>query len=223
MEKRNDWEKLSHIIEEYEPDPDLALRAIEKINQRESTVAFKKAPNKQAIFAASVIGLVIAVFLAIFLPLYLTRNRVQILLYCEDEVEYSVISDIDSFVASNNLQVEYFTEKTANNRCARIKSNGEIAYIIQELLCVSDNDFDIINLKVVVLKNAEFEFNKNFRAIINSLEINNIRVEYNSNSKNNQNIINCKFNYRNVSYFLEITTSDNATQTIEKYVNMLIN
>ena len=43
MEENQDlFEKLRQIRDSYDPDPDLANRVIEKINQREATVAFKK-------------------------------------------------------------------------------------------------------------------------------------------------------------------------------------
>lgn len=36
------FEKLEQIKNDYEPNPDLANNVIQKINQRESTVTFKK-------------------------------------------------------------------------------------------------------------------------------------------------------------------------------------
>ena len=179
MEERNDWEKLNHIIEDYEPDPDLAFRAIEKINQRESTVTFKKAPNKQVILAVSLVGLIIAVFLAIFLPLYLTRNRVQILLYSEDEVEYSFISDIDSFIQEENLNIKYFSGVMSTYQVATIKQNNNIAFVMQDCFFVSSMELDNVNLKAVVLQNAEFDFYKLFNTDSTYMKINNISVAYN--------------------------------------------
>lgn len=41
-DKQDSWEKFLNLTDEYQPDLEIANRVIEKINQRESTVAFRK-------------------------------------------------------------------------------------------------------------------------------------------------------------------------------------
>ena len=72
MEDKQDlFDKLMQIKDSYEPDPDLAKKVLEKINQRESTVAFKEPAPKWFWFA--LVGILVAAAV-VFLSVYLTRT-----------------------------------------------------------------------------------------------------------------------------------------------------
>lgn len=222
MEENQDlFEKLRQIRDSYDPDPDLANRVIEKINQREATVAFKKPVPKWIWY---LIGGLIAAFLAVFLPVYLTRNS-KLVIYSSENIIFEDIRDMDGFLSENNLNFKYFKTEPENDRLAKIKDNGTYAYITQEFTGIGENGFDVVVLNVVLMKNAEFEFYNSFNSLNEKTVINKININYsiyNSINDNSSNIL-AKFVLKGKTYFLEIDTQDDGTAVLEKYINQLLN
>ncbi len=222
MEENQDlFEKLRQIRDSYDPDPDLANRVIEKINQREATVAFKKPVPKWIWY---LIGGIIAAFLAVFLPVYLTRNS-KLVIYSSENIIFEDISNMDGFLSENNLNFKYFKTEPENDRLAKIKDNGTYAYITQEFTGIGENGFDVVVLNVVLMKNAEFEFYNSFNSLNEKTVINKININYsiyNSINDNSSNIL-AKFVLKGKTYFLEIDTQDDGTAVLEKYINQLLN
>ena len=222
MEENQDlFEKLRQIRDSYDPDPDLANRVIEKINQREATVAFKKPVPKWIWY---LIGGLIAAFLAVFLPVYLTRNS-KLVIYSSENIIFEDISNMDGFLSENNLNFKYFKTEPENDRLAKIKDNGIYAYITQEFTGIGENGFDVVVLNVVLMKNAEFEFYNSFNSLNEKTVINKININYsiyNSINDNSSNIL-AKFVLKGKTYFLEIDTQYDGTAVLEKYINQLLN
>ncbi len=223
MEENQDlFEKLRQIRDSYDPDPDLANRVIEKVNQREATVAFKKPVPK---WIWCLIGGIIAAFLAVFLPVYLTRNNSKIVIYSSENIIFEDISDMGGFLSENKLNLKYFKTEPKNDRLAKIKDNGTYAYITQEFTGIGENGFDVVSLNVVLMKNAEFDFYADFDSLYDSMVINNINISYsiyNTINDNNSNIL-AKFILKGKTYFLQIDTQDDGMAVLEKYINQLLN
>lgn len=223
MEENQDlFEKLRQIRDSYDPDPDLANRVIEKVNQREATVAFKKPVPKWVWY---LIGGLIAAFLAVFLPVYFTIINSKLVIYSSENIVFEKISDMDGFLSENKLDLKYFKDESANNRLAKIKANGTFAYVTQEYNSIGENGFDAVILNVVLMKNAEFEFYNSFNSLNEKTVINKININYsiyNSINDNSSKIL-AKFVLKGKTYFLQIDTQDDGMAVLEKYINQLLN
>lgn len=222
MEDKQDlFDKLIQIKDSYEPDPDLAKKVLEKINQRESTVAFKEPAPKWFWFA--LVGILVAAAV-VFLSVYLTRTTdIKITIYSAESIQVDELENLESFVSENNLEFNYFKAEIATNKVARVIENNILAYIEQDLVCVGDTGFDFLNLKAVLLKNAEFEFYSNFKTLDKSFIINEISIRYSEYERLEDKMVYANFDFKDNSYFLEINTNDGGTAVLEKYINQLLN
>ena len=221
MEDKQDlFDKFIEVADSYSPDPDLAEKAIEKINQREATVTFKKPIPKWVWYAMC--GFLVAVIVAVFLSVYLTRPNIRITVYSAESIESEDIENLNSFISENNLDIKYFKDKQANSSIAKIKETGAFAYITQSFYDIGETGFDILELKVVLLQNAEFEFYSTFNSLNNSIVIQNIKVNYSIYETLNNKSYLSKFDYEDKSYFLEIRSKDSATAVLEKYITQLL-
>lgn len=215
------FEKLEQIKNDYEPNPDLANNVIQKINQRESTVTFKKPIPKWVWYV--VCAVLAAIAFVVIMSVHFTKSDTQITIYSAENIEIEKIEDLDSFINENNLDCRYFDNKDAFNNIALIKDTRKIAYLVQAVDCIGESGFDSIELKVVLLKNAEFEFYSEFALITEQTVVSGINVLYQISETIDQNNIKAKFVFEGKQYFLEIDTYDSGTEVLEKYINQLIN
>lgn len=222
MEDKQDlFDKLMQIKDSYEPDPDLANKVIERINQREATVAFKEPAPKWFWFA--LVGIIVAAAV-VFLSVYLTRTTdIKITIYSAESIQVNELENLESFVSENNLEINYFKDETATNKIARVIENNNLAYIEQDLVCIGDTGFDFLNLKAVLLKNAEFEFYTSYGSLTNSIILEDIDIQYAILEETTNVRIYARFEYETNAYFLEIRTNDSGTAVLEKYVSQLLN
>lgn len=222
MEDKQDlFDKLMQIKDSYEPDPDLAKKVLAKINQRESTVAFKKPAPKWFWFA--LVGILVATAV-VFLSVYLTRTTdIKITIYSAEQIEVEEIDNLENFISDNNLELKLFKDKYAINSIAKIKDNGAFAYVTQSFDDIGETGFDSIELKVVLLQNAEFEFYSSFNTLNKSTIFQNINVYYTTYESMDNISILAKFYLQDNTYFLEISTNDSETIVLEKYINQLLN
>lgn len=219
-EDKNNWEKLIHLPNEYDPDPELAKRAIASIKAQEEEKKSRKTVSPWVGIAAT--ACVCAVGVAIVLPICLSPKTSEIIYYDTTKISYVDVSDISEFSAINNYNICYFDEETLNTQCAVISENGTNAFILQSGFYISSSGFDEINLKVVLLSNAEFSFYGDFSTLTEYIEINNITITYFAYKDISNNLYKAKFTYENVPYYLEITTKDEGTEVLEKYIDLLI-
>lgn len=222
MEDKQDlFDKLMQIKDSYEPDPDLAKKVLEKINQRESTVAFKEPAPKWFWFA--LVGILVAAAV-VFLSVYLTRTTdIKITIYSAESIQVDELENLESFVSENNLDFNYFNDETAINKIARVIENNNLAYIEQDLVCIGETGFDFLNLKVVLLQNAEFEFYSSFESLNDEIIVEDIIINYSIYERTDSKSFLAKFDYGINFYFLEIRTNDSGTAVLEKYINQLLN
>lgn len=165
---------------------------------------------------------VCAVGAAIVLPICLSPKSSEIIYYDMDKIAYSQISDIESFVHDNDLDIHYYSVSMTKSQSAVIKDNNELAFIEQDLIYFSELGFDSINLKIVLLSNAKFDFYSDYIELSKDLVVSDIGVLYEINTVNENNLYKAKFTYENVPYYLEITTKDEGTEVLEKYIDLLI-
>lgn len=225
-EEKNKWEKLVNLTEEYDPDPNLANEVLAKINQRESTVKFRR---RLPLFIALALFLACAVFLAIFLPLYLSPekpnpnpNPVEDIFYSADSIDYDDISDLQGFVNDNGLKLHYYSTGMEMNQTARLKETRELVYIVQETVLFTETSMDEITLNIVLIPNAEFDFCKNYSSLPLTASVSGISVQYLKDTKDTF-VYRAKFTYEDITYYLEINTVDDSADKLEEYINTLIN
>lgn len=167
------------------------------------------------------------VFLAVFFPVYCSGSKSDITLYTLENIEFEGIDNMNNFVVINNYDFSYFDTELINNRVAKIKSNSEIGYILQNAVFIGESSFDKIVLRIVVMPNSKFEFYKDFEALTQSINVSGIEIDFLAN----YNIVNtgqqikyfAKFNFENYDYYLELETSETETTVLEKYIKILIN
>lgn len=217
-EDQDKWEKLINITDDYQPDPDLANKAILKLNQRENAKDRKPFFKRMALLAC---GIVLGI--AIFLPVYFSNTAPQIIYYSDDSLEYSTIEDIDLFVAENELNVHYFNIETVNSQCVKIKDNGNLAYLKQRMFYVNGYSFDEINLKVILISNTEYSFCEDYEILPQQEMIMNIPVSFSVNKDNQSVEYKTKFVYEDRQYFLDITTPNEDLNKLSQYIDLLIN
>ena len=215
------FEKLEQIKNNYEPNPDLANNVIQKINQREATVTFKK-PIPQWVWYV-VCAVLVAIAFAVIMSVHFTKSDTKITIYSAESIEFEKIDDLENFINENDLDCRYFDNKDAFNNIALIKDTRKNAYLIQTVYCIGESGFDSIELKVVLLKNAEFEFYSEFALATEQTVVSGVNVFYQISETIDQNNIKAKFVFEDKQYFLEIDTYDSGTEVLEKYIKQLIN
>ena len=226
MRKGNEkWEKLIHITDEYVENPNLAAKAIEQIQAKQKIKKrnwfLRSWKYVAACSAAMVVGLCVGI------PIYNamnTPNVPEIIYYETSEIAYEKVSNPNEFVMENELDIHYFNFPTTKTQGAFIKSTGEFAFLNQDMLYIDDMGFDEVNLKVVLKKNAEFDFYKRFSTIEQSKTINEVEVQYGTSISDGESEVSflAKFTYEQAEYYLEISTEGDVLERLELYVNMLI-
>lgn len=206
--------KLENLPSEYEPNPEVAKRAIAQLKAREQV---KKSKNKRFWKIFAPVALCLVTLFAVGLPLYLTNLPVEPVYYDDNSIKNATISN-------NELEltgIKYF--KKANSLKYYIEENSSLAYIEQNYY--NNEKLEFVALKVVVIKNATFSFEKYYDALdYSSTVINGTKVYYNDvyYEEEFNHIVKAKFNYGGHKYYLEITTCDTPIDALENYVNELL-
>lgn len=224
-EDKNNWEKLIHLPNEYDPDPELAKRAIAAIKAQQEEKKSRKTVSPWVGIAAT--ACVCAVGVAIVLPICLSPKSSEIIYYDMDKIAYSQISDMETYVHDNDLNINFYSATSdlvikINSQYAYIIESKEVAYLTQEINYIGNVGFDTIDLKIVLISNAKFDFYNDYLELSKDLVVSNINVLYEINTVNENNLYKAMFTYENVPYYLEITTKDEGTEVLEKYIDLLI-
>lgn len=217
------FEKLEQIKNDYEPNPDLANNVIQKINQRESTVTFKKPIPKWVWYV--VCAVLAAIAFVVIMSVHFTKSDTKITIYTAENIVTDKIDNLQDFVSYNDLEFRFFKENNSANFIASIKDTGELAYIIQNFDGIGSSGFDYIDLKVVLLPNSEFEFYSGFNELTENITVLGLNVDFSCDIEvlSQINHYKAKFVFEDKQYFLEIDTYDSGTEVLEKYINQLIN
>lgn len=222
-ERQDNWDRIINISDDYDYNPDLAKSAIKKIKQKE--LAHKKRPMyiKWSSIAAS---LVIIIGVAVFMPIYLSsiKKPDELLYYTEDEMDLNYIEDINEFQKENQIIFNFFADDMTTSQYASLKTSSQIAYINQDLLYLDENGFDTINLKIVVLSNAEFDFCREFEFLSESYIVQNIMLQYSIEQVEEvgeQYQYYVTFMNDNIHYYLKILSYEYSIDKITQYINLL--
>lgn len=219
MENRQDeWEKLVHIAEEYEPDPDLGNRTVREL-ERPPVKKRKRWPLYRWLSIAACCLVVIG--LSVFLPVYFFP-RDEIIYYSSEEIEATRIDDIKSFEEESDIRFHYFSGDMVSSRTGEIIETKKLAYIYQEMVNIGGMGIDIVELYIVVLPNARFSFIEDYNSLSASMTVDGVKIMYDIPDLNSASGCKAKFTYENVDYYMTITTSNGSAETIENYVELLL-
>lgn len=220
MEDKQDlFDKLMQMKDSYEPNPELPEKVLQKINQRESTVAFREPAPKwfwvalACLFAAAVI---------VYCSVYFTRPFSKIKVYSEESLEMNEIDAMQNFVSQTKLEFLYF-DNDEQNSVALVRKTGEKAYVLQDFEGAGQSGFEYVKFYIVLLHNAQFEFYDVFTSLNDTTELYGIDIQYTVLSRMDKNEVYAKFEYEEYSYFLEVRTNDSGTAALERYVGQLMN
>lgn len=235
-EKKDNWEKLNELPENYRHDSSIAQRAIEQIEREEAekqqrkrgwTVQWKRTALALATFS---------VVLAVFLPVYFFviqpglnpdnggSSGNSAIYYEEKQLTISPVADVLSFVQENQLSIKYFNYPTVNSYSAVVTDTDEFAYLKQQMLYIGANGFDHVYLHAVAMTDADFDFEDSFGELNVQSTVSNILVDYRTKTEAGtaDKNIRAKFTYESAEYYLEIITAGDAETKIAEFVTMLI-
>lgn len=219
MENKQDkWNKLINITNEYDENPETVQNAIRKIEQRKKRKRINS-PLKWLSVAASCI-LIIGV--SVFLPVYFSSQQ-SVVYYSPSSLEYAEISDIEQFKEDNNLNIKCFTDEVTSSQIVYVIDTDERAFITQHAFYLGESGIDEVTLYIVLMKNARFDFYRDYEDAETSLSVGDIEVYYSNIRIDDMSYYSVKFWYGEVDYYMTINSYDDTTDKIVQYVNLLIN
>ena len=236
--KKDNWEKLTNLPDEYEHDPELAQRAIEQIEREKAQKQVKEHWFRKHWRPMAVSLATCAVALAVFIPVYhsLYQSQLEVpsdnssssanssVYYDEDSITLNAVTDVVNYVQEQSLTLKYFNYPTAITHGAVVTDTNEFAFLKQEMLYIGADGFDQVNLWSVVMTDADFDFEGFFSYLDKGVTVSEINVDYKIASVENadRKEILAKFTYESVDYYLELVTAGEVEAKIEQFVNLLI-
>ncbi len=236
-EKKDNWERLMHLPDEYEYDPEIAQRAIERIEREKAEKQAKKDWWKKRWRPMTISLATCAVILAVFIPVYHSLYQSQLegspnsgsensstVYYDEDSITFNKVADVANYVQTQELNLKYYNYPTVITHSAVITETNEFAFLRQKMVYVGEDSFDQITFYAVVMTDAEFDFEKSFDGFVEEVITLNISVTYKVKEEidSPNKDIRAKFTYESVDYYLEIITAGEAEAKIEQFVTLLI-
>ena len=216
---KDKWDKLTNLVNEYECVEGLDKKAIEQIKENEEKKSKKKFSWKT--FSLGTVAIVLA--FAIALPIYFSlKNKTPEVRYYDDaNITVTETTDLANEIVQNNVGAKKLDLINSLNQVARTVESNEFAYFTQKGFYINENGFDEVLLYVVVLKNAEFDFEQSYMDLVTELEVNSIKINYIGLEVSLNNIIRMKFEHNGYKYYLDITSGGDVEETIKFYVSLL--
>lgn len=226
-EKKDKWEQLTEIPQDYEVNPDLIKKA-------ESAMRQERRTNRRNVHVWQTVAgsLAACCLLLIMIPAFRSLGNGPITppdsssssteeRYFDDGSIIKETADITEVVESNDLDIRYFTDKSVKTQVAKIKETDELAIVLQDMFYIDMQAgyMDTVALMISLKPNDRFEVFSDFDVLTDSMSLEDISIQYSIQQEEKR--VKAKFVYEGFPYYLEIKTED-ATGKIEKYVNMLI-
>ena len=217
-ENQEKWDKLIHLPEEYDADPNLAKHTIHNI-QTSSRTRSKRFSHKWTGVAACCI---LVLGLSVFFPIYFSSRSTTVVYYAAGQLE---TSDIDNMVALQqelSLNFYYYAEEGTQSYEVTVIDTQQTAYIAQEYFAVGEAGFDIITLNIVVMKNAEFDFCMPYKTLSDTFTISDFEITYGMtpNESGYQHL--AVFSNEDITYYLAVQSGNNTLDIVEYYLNLLL-
>lgn len=229
-EKKDKWEQLTEIPQDYEVNPDLIKKAESAMRQERRTTR-----RNVHVWQTVAGSLAACCLLLIMIPAFRSLGNDPITppdsssssteeRYFEaGSVEFREISNLTDIVEANDLKIQYYAnnyaDKSVQSSLGKIKDTGELAIISQSMFCF--DTWDEVALMISLKPNDKFETFDSYETLSESILVSEVSIQYSIRDSAGSKKIKAKFVYEGFPYYLEIITED-ATGKIEKYVNMLI-
>ena len=226
-EKKDKWEQLTEIPQDYEVNPDLIKKA-------ESAMRQERRTNRRNMHVWQTVAgsLAACCLLLIMIPAFRSLGNGPITppdsssssteeRYFDDGSIIKETADITEVVEINELDIRYFTDKSVKTQVAKIKETDELAIVLQDMFYIDMQAgyMDTVTLMISLKPNDKFEAFVLYENLSENMSVSDIAVQYSVQKEEKK--VRAKFVYEGFPYYLEIKTED-ATGKIEKYVNMLI-
>ena len=216
---KDKWDKLTNLVDEYKCVEGLDKKAIEKIKEHEEQKNKKKFSWKTFSLGAMAVALAFAIALPIYFSL---KNKTPEVRYYDDaNIIVTETTDLANEIIQNKVGAKKLELVNPLDQVARTVETNEFAYFVQKGFYITQTGVDNVILFVAVLKNAKFDFEQNYVALLTELEVGRIKVVYNAFDNFSSKIIKVRFEYNNCKYYLEITSGGDVEETIKFYVSLL--
>ncbi len=226
-EKKDKWEQLTEIPQDYEVNPDLIKKAESAMRQERRTHR-RNMHVWQTVAGSLAACCLLLIMISAFRSLgngpitppdsssSSTEER-----YFDDGSIIKETADITEVVEINELDIRYFTDKSVKTQVAKIKETDELAIVLQDMFYIDMQAgyMDTVTLIISLKPNDKFEAFVLYENLSENMSVSDIAVQYSVQKEEKK--VRAKFVYEGFPYYLEIKTED-ATGKIEKYVNMLI-
>lgn len=226
-EKKDKWEQLTEIPQDYEVNPDLIKKAESAMRQERRTTR-----RNVHVWQTVAGSLAACCLLLIMIPAFRSLDNGPITppdsssssteeRYFDDGSIVKETADITEVVESNDLDIRYFTDKSVKTQVAKIKETDELAIVLQDMFYIDMQAgyMDTVTLMISLKPNDRFETFDPYETLSETMSVSDIAIQYSIQQEEKR--VKAKFVYEGFPYYLEIKTED-ATGKIEKYVNMLI-
>lgn len=226
-EKKDKWEQLTEIPQDYEVNPDLIKKAESAMRQERRTHR-----RNMHVWQTVAGSLAACCLLLIMIPAFRSLGNGPITppdsssssteeRYFDDGSIIKETADITEVVEINELDIRYFTDKSVKTQVAKIKETDELAIVLQDMFYIDMQAgyMDTVTLMISLKPNDKFEAFVLYENLSENMSVSDIAVQYSVQKEKKK--VRAKFVYEGFPYYLEIKTED-ATGKIEKYVNMLI-
>ena len=226
-EKKDKWEQLTEIPQDYEVNPDLIKKAESAMRQERRTHR-----RNMHVWQTVAGSLAACCLLLIMIPAFRSLGNGPITppdsssssteeRYFDDGSIIKETADITEVVEINELDIRYFTDKSVKTQVAKIKETDELAIVLQDMFYIDMQAgyMDTVTLMISLKPNDKFEAFVLYENLSENMSVSDIAVQYSVQKE--KKTVRAKFVYEGFPYYLEIKTED-ATGKIEKYVNMLI-
>ncbi len=139
----------------------------------------------------------------------------------EASIRTEQITDIETFVDENSLDFLYYQEgfALAEYSAHRLEENNQLVYVIQNVMFISESDFDSVVLGVCFSED-QFQRFDDFTELTDSTVIDGINIAYKV-QVNTRNYIYAKFVVDDVIYYLNVTTFS-GVESLQHYVALLL-
>ena len=222
-EKKDKWEQLTEIPQDYEVNPDLIKKAESAMRQERRTTR-----RNVHVWQTVAGSLAACCLLLIMIPAFRSLGNGPITppdsssssteeRYFDDGSIIKENADIIEVVEANHLQIKYYNDETVTSQIWKIKDTDELAIIYQSMFCF--DTWDTVTLMISLKPSDKFEAFVLYENLSENMSVSDIAIQYSIQQE--EKSVKAKFVYEGFPYYLEIKTED-ATGKIEKYVNMLI-
>lgn len=229
------WERMINIPNEYNPNPDLAKKALQKHLEKESRKISSDKMVTGGVVARNSGGLVLSkksiliillsiivsavIILSIVLPICLTGKQ-EILIYNDEKLRFEEIEDLQEFSNVNNLDIKFYDKENTLTKCAYIVETNQIGYLMQDTIFLNDDGFDQINLRIKILQNAQFDALVEFDYCNKTINLDNFIINYSENYSGEYKRYLACFKVGEFSYYLTLITLNGD---LEWHIKTLLN